>query len=245
MIGLENWEVLPLTPEDREAIQGIFGLNRFCFQYVEKVGSQTVRLWNVASAQTQAVFPSPSSDLADSDSPVLLRTHLAHQLAESPLYASAGLWDELLPFPLSAWGASSAVELSGKTESSSLPWWQAAVQARVAFEEFQARLFSAEISVVRFKGASEQEMVLFFHAVRKRFLVLGKLQPVEGTDWAKLPDLEKLAASFQRLELSFSLKETFPAQWQEVTSQLRSEPREASVCLAQPSPQSISTPLPL
>ncbi len=245
MIGLDTADIHALTNADRAVIADILGLNRFSFRVCEKVGAQTLRSWLVSEGGTQADFPSPTTEGEISDCPVLVRSHLSSTLAESPAFPVRSLWDELLPFPISAWGAPTTVDFAGATESDCRDWWDASVLARAAFDEFQMRLFSAEISVVRLADGLGQEILLFFHAVRRRFLEQGRLVPFEDVPVGDFSGLKKHAASFQYLDFIFPKREFYPEQLAEIGSQLRHSEANRPVCMPENAAEALSAPFPL
>jgi hypothetical protein len=201
MIGIEGWDIAPLQEKDRAEVLAALGLDRFVFAYQERVGSQLLRSWIVEGAFSEAFFPKATDDAAQADDlPLLIRTHLAKELAEQPLFAGQALWEELVPFPFRLWGALATPEASGGLESADKTWLKAGLDLRAAFQKLQDALFEAEISLLTLVPVEGDPLTFFFHCVRRRFLSLGRLASAEPT--TESADLAKLAASFQRITLA-------------------------------------------
>jgi hypothetical protein len=236
---------VPLSETDQNSLLVLFGLDRFSFVYLEKTGSQTVRSWKVTGSEiVEAAYPLEEEN-AELSLPVLVRTHLPRQLTESPAFARGGLWETWLPFPFHTWGCAPTVEFAPQTRSDNADWWNSCVHARTAFEKFQERLFSAEISVVHFTGDTHPGLTLFFHSVRKRFLTAGKLVPLEGKSGSAFPHFEKMAAGYQKFEFHFPQKASLPEQLVEVIQQLLAETPESWARPIERPGSGVSTPFPL
>jgi hypothetical protein len=196
MTGIEGLEVAPLTEADRWALLAIWGLDRFDFEYREKAGPLVLRGWKVEGTRCEPLFPESTGDVSESgDRPTLVRTHLANQLAEGPLFAPVRLAEELLPFPHRLWMAAGTAEASGGIESSEKAWLATGLEWRALLDRLQERLFQAEISLLTWTRNGGPSLTLFAHCVRRRFLGLGRWE--EGSD--KRDELARLAASFQNL----------------------------------------------
>lgn len=207
MTGIGGHTVHALEACDRRSLLEILGLADFAFHFQERVGNQVLRSWQVQGARCIAAFPLPM-EIIESDRPLLVRTHLSHTLAERPFVSNASLWEELLPFPFHLWGDPPGAEASGGTESTDPAWLEAGRSLRNGFSRLEARLHSAEISVLRFASESAH-LELFFHCVRKRFVRSGRLETVEDS----AADFGHLAASFQTLTVQTGpAKPTLPEQ---------------------------------
>ncbi|MBY0370623.1 hypothetical protein K2X33_08055 [bacterium] len=219
----------PVTEADRLAIAEHLGLQSFSFLYTEKVGKEFLRAVVYGPGGAEALL---NPDAADSHLPRLERQHPG-SLAERAPFAADNLAQVLLPFPLRLWFETRPAEASGSLTCSDPQWARSLGELGQAIQALETALQRTEISVLELTSEGREPIRLFFHCVRKRFLVLGRLPEALADKEA----LRRLGASFQWIQLSPAAFSTFSGQVLEL--------RQVLETLSQPAKAASADPLPL